>query len=160
MNREKQFNEFTGFSFSELDKVKYKSGCQPRNATDYYYHSASKIIYSYYFGSNNGKWAANVQINLTHVKSPSILCIDNEKSSDLKSSQNSQKLRKTKSEKIYNTADKLKNLELRFKLSGNYKLELDAEILKLENQKLDIEKQLLQLQIKLEEIKLEQIKRT
>lgn len=72
MNREKQFNDFTGFNFSELEKIKYKPGCQPRNATDYYYHLKSKMIYYYYFG-DNGRWQSNDNIDLNDIKSPSIL---------------------------------------------------------------------------------------
>lgn len=117
MQREEHFKHFSGFDFSELEKIKFKSGYQPRNARDYYYHSKSDKMYSYYFG-DGGYWDI-AKVNLDHIKSPKSiepkkLLIKNDKSEpDLKM--------------------------LEYKLSENYKLEL--------------EKKILELQIKLEKLK-------
>jgi len=159
MDRGQQFNEFAGFNFSELDKIRFKSGCQPRNATDYYYRSKTKMMYSYYFGEENGHWEDNANIDLNKIKSPSILCttsIEIEPEKLFRKNKNPEKTKQlisTSSEKTDNTSDNLKILELKFKLSENYKLELEVELLKLEIQKLDPEKKLIELQIKLEEMK-------
>lgn len=43
--------------YSELTKVIFVGG-QPRNATDYYYHSKSKTFYSNYWANGND-WSIN-----------------------------------------------------------------------------------------------------
>lgn len=115
MQREKQFKDFTGFDFSELEKIKFKSGYQPRNARDYYYHSESDKMYSYYFG-DGGYWDI-AKVNLDHIKSPKSI----------------------EPKKVLIKNDKLDLKMLEYKLSENYKLEL--------------EKNILELQIKLEKLK-------
>lgn len=70
MNREKQFEDFVNFNFAELVQIKFKSGRQPRNATDYYYLPKNNTIYSYYFGDNPGRWQANPKIDISGIKSP------------------------------------------------------------------------------------------
>lgn len=105
-------NIFQGLIF-QLEKIKFKSGYQPRNATDYYYHPKNRM-YSYNFG--DGYWDI-AKVDLDHIKSPKSI--------------EPQKVKNDKS-----TLD-LKMLE--YKLSENYKLEL--------------EKKILELQIKLEKLK-------
>ena len=142
-SREEQFNKYAKFNFSELVKIKFKS--QPRNATDYYYHPKTKIIYSYYFGDDPGSWEANVKINRDNIKSPDIISNKVEKTESKNSlfmNKNLQKIDDKNPEQVYNdkiqcVADEIKILELKFKLSDNYKLEL--EILKLEAERKLIE---------------------
>lgn len=168
-DRKNQFNEFVSFNFSELEKILFES--QPRNATDYYYHSKTKTVYSYYFGCNPGRWTANVEVDGHNIKSPSALSkiipkieAKNEKlrpvSSEkmkplLKSTSSTEKIKPlvTSTEKITSTSDELKMLELKFKLSENYKLELEVELLKLEIQKSEVERKLVEAQIKLKTMK-------
>lgn len=78
-DREQEFITYSNLNFSELVKIKFKSGAQPRNATDHYYHSKTKTIYSYYFGGDSGRWEANVKINSDNIKSPSELSTSSEK---------------------------------------------------------------------------------
>ena len=55
-DRKEQFTAFTNLKFSELDKIKFKWGHEYRNATDYYYHGETNIIYAYYWGGSPGYW--------------------------------------------------------------------------------------------------------
>jgi hypothetical protein len=144
-NREQEFNACSKFDFSELVKIKFKSGHQPRNATDYYYCSKNKTIYSYYFGDKLGFWNANAQIDINSIKSPSELSIYTEKSETknlfLVQNKNQEKVFDKESEY---TSDEIKTLE--FKLSENYKLELEIK-------KLEAERKLIESQIELKKLK-------
>src|SRR4029077_5639289 len=55
-----------------LTKICFNGG-DPRNATDYYYHSKTKTIYSNYWGEGYpGSWKANPDdIDINDIKSPS-----------------------------------------------------------------------------------------
>lgn len=66
------FNE-PGLGFFDLDKVIFKSGCQPRNATDYYYHPDTATFYSYYWGSDEGRWSKNASVDMNDVKPGTII---------------------------------------------------------------------------------------
>ncbi len=70
MQREEHFKHFSGLDFSELEKIKFKSGYQPRNARDYYYHSKSNRMYSYYFGGGGGGYWDIAKVDLDDIKSP------------------------------------------------------------------------------------------
>lgn len=136
-DREKEFNAYGDFNFSELVKIKFKAA--PRNATDYYYNPKNKIIYSYYFGGDSGRWETDIQINTNGITYPSELSTCSDKTESKKSFS----LKNKKEEKIL---DEVKILELKFKLSENYKLEL--EIIKLE-----AERKLVETKIELKKLK-------
>ena len=70
-NREKSFAAFANRDFSELTKIVFKPGYQPRNATDYYYHAETDVICSYYW-CDGGKWTDNVQLDINEIESPKI----------------------------------------------------------------------------------------
>jgi len=72
-NRREQFNTFVNFDFSELTKIEFKKGCEPRNATDYYYHSNTKTIYSYYWGDNPGCWNDDKTVDTNDIETPYIV---------------------------------------------------------------------------------------
>ena len=77
MNRIQQFNntcqrriyDTYDFNFDELIEIEFKTGCRPRNATDYYYHVKTKTFYAYYFG-DKGSWSFNPEIDTYDIKSP------------------------------------------------------------------------------------------
>jgi hypothetical protein len=72
-NRGEQFNAFANFDFAELTKIKFKKGCEPRNATDYYYHSNTKTIYSYYWADNPGSWTDDQILDTNNIETPYIV---------------------------------------------------------------------------------------
>jgi hypothetical protein len=137
-DRAKEFNSFVGFNFSELVKIKFRAA--PRNATDYYYHPKTKIIYSYYFGGDSGRWESNVQINTDNIRSPSELSTCSNKTETKKSFS----IQNKNPEKILDKSEEIKILELKFKLSENYKLEII---------KLEAERKLLESKIELKKLK-------
>lgn len=101
--RVKQFNDLTGLDFYDLKLITYKPGYHPRDCTDYYYHLTTGCMYGYCFRAF-GRWKENVRVDLSHIDSPPELC------------------------------PHLQNKDswVEYKLSENYKLELEKDILKLQ----------------------------
>lgn len=92
--RKEKFKTFAKFDFSELIKIEFKSGHQPRNATDYYYHLNTKTVYSYYWGggdnATSGKWDIKPDFNMNNVKSP----LNTYSSSESETSENDKHVKK------------------------------------------------------------------
>jgi hypothetical protein len=137
-DREEEFNSYENFNFSELIKIRFHAA--PRNATDYYYHPKTKTIYSYYFGDDPGCWESNVKNNFDNIKFPPELSTEIKKSFSLKNKKEEKKLEPE------HTVEEIKILELKFKLSENYKLELEIA-------KLEAERKLVESKIELKKLK-------
>lgn len=135
-NREEQFNSFANLDFSELAKIIFKSGHQPRNATDYYYHSKTKIIYSYYWGSDAGKWGIYLgSFDSPSIKSPSELCTILPENKVNTKTNNKQKLEN----EINIMKNNKKKLEDEINTMESSKHKLEDEINTLENNKQQLE---------------------
>lgn len=77
-DRKEKFTTFTNLDFSDLKKIQFKSGHDPRNATDYYYHAKTNTTYAYYWTedpSDKLNWELNPSyIRTDNVAYPSELC--------------------------------------------------------------------------------------
>jgi hypothetical protein len=67
--RQAKCKESLKIPFSELEKITFKKGYQPRDCTDYYYHKVDKKIYGWYWGSEPKCWTnKTAEIDINHTQ--------------------------------------------------------------------------------------------
>lgn len=71
--RKEQFKIFTNFNFTELDEMIFKPGRRPPNEIDYYYHTATKTTYTYFWSDESGYWRNDISVDPNNIASPHMI---------------------------------------------------------------------------------------